>query len=356
MSERAEPSAGYLWRVLLGLGTVGVLLLFAFLFAQLFHLFLIIFGAVLVGVCLQGLTARISRHGRLPWYPSLAVSLLLLLSFLAGFAVFAGPQIVDQTTALIERIPADVQRLKTILSEYGWGRELLKRIPPVDQMVPQQENFVGRISGIFSTALGTVTNIVLVFIVGVYLAANPGIYTGGLLYLVPTPYRQDARDVVESLENALHWWLVGRITSMAVVGALTMTSLWLIDMPLPLALGLIAALLSFIPYIGPVVAAVPAILIGLSQRPLMGLYVLLVYGSIELLEGYLITPLIQQRAVSLPPALLLIAQLFMGVLFGFVGLLLATPLAVALIVLIQTIYVRKVLGEQVEVLGEHRGW
>jgi len=344
------------WHALYTAGAVGVVLLFVFLFAQLFHLFLIIFGAVLVGVCLQGLTARISRHSHLPWKPSLAVALLVVFALLAGFAVFAGPQIVGQTTALFDRIPADVQRLKTLISKYSWGQTLLDRIPPLTQIVPAQENFVGRISGIFSTALGTATNVVLVFVIGVYLAASPGIYKGGLLHLIPPDYRERGEHVIGSLANALHWWLVGRFTSMAVVGILTIASLWIIGMPLPLALGFIASVLSFIPYIGPVFASIPAVLIGLSQAPLMGLYVLLIYATIEMLEGYVITPLIQRRAVSLPPALLLIAQLFMGVLFGFVGLLLATPLTVTTIVLIQTLYVQNVLADNVEVLGEHRGW
>ncbi|MGD8590575.1 MAG: AI-2E family transporter, partial [Chromatiales bacterium] len=156
------------------------------------------------------------------------------------------------------------------------------------------------------------------------------------------------------LGHALRWWLIGRITSMTVVGILTGIGLWFIDMPLVLALSFTAAILSFIPLIGPILSAIPAVLLGLVEDPLKALNVLLVYTSVQFLEGNFITPLIQKRAIALPPAMLLTAQLLMGVLFGFFGVLLATPLAVTVIVVVQLLYVQDLLGSQVRVLGEHK--
>lgn len=120
----------------------------------------------------------------------------------------------------------------------------------------------------------------------------------------------------------------------------------LIDVPLILALALIAGLLSFVPYLGPILSAIPALLVALVVSPLLTVYVVLVYSAVQFLEGNFITPIIQERAVSLPPAVLLIAQLGMGVL-------LATPLAVVAIVLIQMLYVRDTLGDAIRVLGQH---
>jgi predicted PurR-regulated permease PerM len=139
---------------------------------------------------------------------------------------------------------------------------------------------------------------------------------------------------------------------MAVVGVLTAIGLWVAGVPLAFVLGLIAALLSFVPYIGPLAAVIPAALVALAEDPTKVIYVFALYGAVQLLESYLITPLIQERAVSIPPAVLIAAQVIMGVLAGAAGVLMATPLAVVLIVLVQMLYLEDVLGDSVSTLGE----
>jgi predicted PurR-regulated permease PerM len=139
---------------------------------------------------------------------------------------------------------------------------------------------------------------------------------------------------------------------MAVVGFLTAVGLWVAGIPLAFVLGLIAALLSFVPYIGPIASVVPAALVALAESPTKVLYVFIIYGVVQLLESYLITPLIQERAVSIPPAVLISAQVIMGILAGAIGVLMATPLAVVLIVLVQMLYLADVLGDPVSTLGE----
>jgi predicted PurR-regulated permease PerM len=155
------------------------------------------------------------------------------------------------------------------------------------------------------------------------------------------------------LGRVLRWWLVGRFVSMAIVGAVTATGLWLIGIPSPLALGLIAALLEFVPYIGPIFAAAPALLVALVLGPTELAYVALLYGVVQVLESYFINPLVQERAVSILPAALITAQVIMGVLAGPTGVVLATPLAVSTIVLIQMLYIEDVLGDSVKILGTH---
>jgi predicted PurR-regulated permease PerM len=128
--------------------------------------------------------------------------------------------------------------------------------------------------------------------------------------------------------------------AMTVVGVLTWLGLWLIGVPLAVVLGLIAALLAFIPNIGPIIAAVPAVLLALSEGPTTALLVVGVYVAVQSLESYVITPLIQQEQVSLPPALIISMQLLMGVLFGILGLALATPMAALGLTLIREAYVK----------------
>lgn len=158
--------------------------------------------------------------------------------------------------------------------------------------------------------------------------------------------------MLDATGHALRLWLVGRGLSMLVVGILTAIGLWIVDVPLVLALAVIAALFSFVPFLGPIASAVPAVLVGLVQSPAQALNVALVYGVVQLLESNIITPLVQVRAVSLLPAIMLSGQVIMGVLFGLIGLLLATPLLVTLIVPIQMLYVQDVLKARVTPLGQ----
>jgi len=139
---------------------------------------------------------------------------------------------------------------------------------------------------------------------------------------------------------------------MSVVGALTMLGLWIAGVPTPLALGLLAALLSFVPYVGPILSFIPAVLVALMVSLTKVFYVVLVFGAVQTLESYVITPLVQQRAVSMPPVILITAQIAMGVLAGATGVLLAAPLAIVVIVLLQMLYVEDVLGDSVRILGQ----
>ena len=139
--------------------------------------------------------------------------------------------------------------------------------------------------------------------------------------------------------------------SLCLVGMLTALGLWILGVPAPLSLGFVAGVLSFIPNFGPLLSLVPAVIVALPNGPQMVLYVILLYAGIQLVESYFITPLIQHRAVRLPPALILLAQILMGVLFGFLGLLLATPLTAVLLVLIKRLYIEDVLAEP----GSKRG-
>lgn len=139
---------------------------------------------------------------------------------------------------------------------------------------------------------------------------------------------------------------------MAAVGVLTAVGLWVLDMPLIMALALLAGLLSFVPFIGPIAAAIPAILVGLIEGPTQALYVVLVYFIVQLLESNILTPYVQKQAVSLPPAVMLSSQMLMGAVFGLQGLALSTPMLVSMIVVVQMLYVCDVLGEKIRPLGQ----
>lgn len=335
-------------------GALAVLIGAGFLLWQLSQVVLVLFAAVLFAILLDSLTRLL--HARAVMRRSLALSIvtLALIGAAVGFGWIAGPSASDQIQQLSEQLPSAVERLADIVEQQPWGGALLNGTTAPQQLVPSGTDILGRVSGVFSTTLGALINVGLIIVTGFYLAMNPDVYVHGISAVVPQRGRARAEEVLAALAHALRWWLVGRVAAMIAVGVLTGVGLWIIGMPLLLGLAIIAALLSFIPFVGPVLSVVPALLIALVEAgdPLRPLWVLVVYAAVQFLEGNFITPLIQRRAVSLPPAALLTAQLVLGVLFGFMGLLLATPLAVCLIVLVQTIYIQGVLGRPVTVLGQ----
>lgn len=350
----AETRKSLHW-VAVAFGLVLFLVL-SFLFWQIFHAFVLLFAAILFAVFLDSLTDPLEGHLPMPRLASVLLVLVLLLAAVWAFAYLAGPSIVEQIRMLGDRLPAALSQLKSELEDTAWTSQVLESMPEPAEIVPSFSNILSRVSLVFSTTLGAVTNVIFILVVGFYLALQPRVYIDSCMRLLPVARRQRAREVIARLGHALRWWLLGRIVAMTAVGLMTALALWLADMPLPLALGFIAGLLSFVPYIGPIVSAVPAVLIALVQGgPAMAGYVIAIYSAVQFLEGNFITPVVQKYSVSLPPAVLIVGQFLMGIQFGVVGILLATPIAVCVIVVVQMLYIQDVLGDPVQVLGEHGG-
>ncbi len=313
--------------------------------------FLVAFSALLVALLLDGLAYLLMRLVPVPaTLARLMVVALLGLAILAFF-LLAGPRFSEQASELADRLPAAIDQVRDAVSHPPLQTPIENLDPGA--LAPSGKDIVAGITGVFSTVFTLIANIAAILVIGLYLALQPRIYVRGVLHLVPENRRERAREILFSLGHALRWWLVGRFASMAGVGLLTTLGLWLIDMPLALVLGVIAGLFSFVPYIGPITSIVPALLIALTESLPMALWVTMVYVAVQFIEGNFLTPLIQRRAVSLPPAVLLPAQFALGLFYGLFGVLLATPLAIAVIVLVQMLWVQSVVGEPIRVLGDH---
>ena len=151
---------------------------------------------------------------------------------------------------------------------------------------------------------------------------------------------------MQEMGDNLSSWLLGKAVSMLIVGVTTAIGLSMLGVPLALILGVIAGLLDFIPYLGPIMAGIPAVLLALSISPDLALYALLLFAAINMLEGYVLQPMIEAKAIELPPALVIVMQLIFGTLFGFAGVALATPLAAVLSVLVKMLYIEDILGDR----------
>ncbi|MGI8431906.1 MAG: AI-2E family transporter [Chthoniobacterales bacterium] len=339
--------------VLIALGVVLLALIGLFLLRQFAVTLLLIFAGTLLGVFLHGCAVLLRKWFRLPHPLALGVAVLLLVGSAVLFGWLAGPQAVQQVQALTEQLPRSLSLLEQRLQGSEWGRAIVASLPSLSSLQVSFAALLGSVTQAFSITLEVVGAIVFIFFVGLYLAASPELYQRGVLCLLPHAQRPRGREVLAALGLALRWWLLGRAVTMALMGLLTWLALWLAGVPLALVLGIIAGLLLFVPYLGAILAAIPAMLVGLIESPAKALWIGVIYVGVHVFEGYCVTPFVQKRAVSLPPALLLSVQVLASALFGTIGVIFSTPLAVVGVVLLQTLYLHDVLGDEVEVLGEH---
>ena len=345
--EWRKRTAWLLWRAAL-VTAAGLLLVYAFYF------FLLAFAGVLLAVFLSALAGWLRERTGMGRLAALVVVVLTLALLLAGAVFWIGPGVGRQMMDMADRLPEAYREIESWLSQRPWGRTVLRYLPDSGESTARA-NLLGRVTGFFSATLSTLLNVLIVLFLGVYLAAAPDLYQRGVLRLVPAERRARGEEVFEALYAALRGWLVGRIASMAVVAALTFAGLLALGVPLALSLAVIAGAFSFVPYVGPIAAAVPAILVAGTEGVDLAIWVAGLYAVVQLVESYLITPLIQQHVVSMAPALLISAQVLLGMAGGVLGVLLATPLAVVTVVLLQTLYVQDALGEDVEVMGSSWG-
>ena len=176
-----------------------------------------------------------------------------------------------------------------------------------------------------------------------FLATSPQMYLTGGLRLLPIDWRPRGKEVAHQIGRTLQLWFLGQLIDMIIVGILIGAGLFLRGVPLALTLALIAAVLNFVPYVGALAGAVPAIVVAFSQSPTVALWVDLLFLSVQILEGNVIAPLIQKRTISLPPALTILCQTILGTLFGLLGLILATPLIAMMKTAVRLIYVEDML-------------
>lgn len=322
---------------------VVVLLLFVWMLAQ---VLLLLFAGLLLAVFLNGMARRIQAHTPLTYGWALAATCMGLVAVWGVIGWLLAPAVVTQLSELTDTLPQSIERLHQELGDTRWGGFLLEQLPAPEQIVSGRQGIWTQVTGAVSMVVGMLANALVILVTGLFLAANPAQYRRGLVRLVPMSRRNRADEVLGSVGKALWGWLIGQFVAMTLVGLLTWIGLMLLGVPLALGLGVIAGAFEFVPYIGPWVSAVPAVLIALLSSPQQALYVSLLFLGIQQLEGNLITPLVMKEAVSLPPALTIAATVVAVVLFGLAGVLLATPLLVVVKVLVQKLYIEDVLGDK----------
>ena len=388
---------------------VAVVFLALFVWYSVYVLFLV-FAGVLVAIMLRAMADVVRRYTRLSHRWSLAIVLLVLAGLGVGLWFLAVPPLSQQAAALTKELPQAWRTFQAKIRDTQVGGFVMGQIgaagtqpatqpatqatpppspPPPTQPTTQPATQSGdaaptaasappssqpshgewpasssnspgfltgggpgagtlltRFSGFLSNVMDLIAALLVVLFTGLFLAFDPTMYVRGAIRLCPPGYRVRFGEVLGAVGYTLKWWLVGQGITMLVIAIATMIGLWLLGVPLAFVLGVIAGLFNFIPNFGPLFSMVPATLLALTVGPERAVGVIILFVVLQNLEGNVLTPLIQRKAVDLPPAIGIIAQILLGILVGAVGLILAWPLAAAVVMLVKMMYVEDVLGDE----------
>jgi putative permease len=310
---RSEAKRAFVW-----LGMAALLALIVFLSDSL----LVIFGGMVFAALIDGGARLIGRALKIGRGWRVTIVLLLTVAFLVWVVVFAGSQIADQAAQLPTTIQAQALRLIAWMKTHG----LAANTASVQSLL---EKALGGISGVTQALggmIGAITTVLLIVVLGIYLAVEPRLYQRGLGWMLPADQRNYFEGTAQLMGRSLRRLLAGRLLGMSIEGFATWLMLQIYGVPMAALLGLLTGLLAFLPNIGAPVSGALMVMVGFSVNSDMGYYCIFVYAIIHLIDGNVIVPLVAKKTVDLAPALVLGAQLIMGVLFGILGLALADPM------------------------------
>ncbi len=326
---------------------VGVVAL-ALLLWRLAEVVLLGFAGILIAVLLRASADFVHRATRLPVSVSLALVGLVLAGGIGTGLWFLLPPLLQQSEQFAATLPDLLTSLETRLENVPLLAGFVQPGAPLSDLVGRTSVVLAQVSTTLFTTFNALGNVFLVIITGIFFAVEPRLYRSDLYRFMPPAVRPRAVEIVHKLGTTLRDWLSGQLLAMTLVAVFTYVGLLVVGLPYALALAVAAGLLDFIPFLGPVLGALPALLIAFTGDggTAQVVWVLVVYVVVQQLEGNLFQPLIQKEAVSIPPAVLLLALVAFGTLFGFLGLLVATPITALLIVLVKELYVRRLERDQ----------
>lgn len=338
-------------KVLITLGIALPLLLVILLLGVVFKVLLLVLAGALVAISIHALAGRIRTHLPMNAMWSKLLAVVLVVGLAIGFGALVVPRVSEQLSQMKSELPTTMEQARKKMGNTKVGSFMLEQLPEDPAaLVTKNAGVVKKSFGVMSATFGILGDIYVILLLSLFFVLSPAPYSTGIISLVPHTGRLRASEVLGKLHDTLERWIKGKLLSMLLVAILTAIGLWAMGIPMALSLSLIAGVLCFIPNFGPLLSMVPAVLIALTQGPQMALYVVLLYMGIQFVESNFITPQIQKKMVDLPLAMVMIAQLTLGMLTGTLGLILATPVIVIIMQLVKMLYVEDVLGGGVEEL------
>ncbi len=322
---------------------IAAVVALGFVIWRLSHIFILVFAGIVVAMVLRALADPLAAAARFSQRWALTAVVLALVGLIALAVWFFGERIAREFDQILAQLPQAWARARTWLEQHQCGRYVLDSLSGTFIGVDQAGGALARLA---TGTFGVIADIVIILVVGLYLAAEPGLYRRGLVKLTPPSARARVSTTLDAVGAALRRWLLGQSLAMLSIGLVIGIGLWALGVPMALALGILAGVLEFIPYIGPFCAAIPAVLIAFAQSPFDALYVALLFFAVQELENWALIPLIDRWAVKLPPALTILSLVIFGVLFGIPGIIVAAPLMIVVMIVVEKFYIEGILGDK----------
>ncbi|HEV8215374.1 MAG TPA: AI-2E family transporter [Gemmatimonadaceae bacterium] len=345
-------------------------------------LFLTAFLGILIGLAVSSGVDQLTRW-RLPRGLSAGLIVVTFFALLVGFGAWMAPTLHNQGIELRRRLPDAIDRLELWVnsrrngligllfsslasenqSDSTHAAVATPTTPPAAAIAQQVDSIrvastlrarlggqMSRVSHylfpFLSSTLEVVSGLFIIIFLSVYIAADPGMYRRGIIHLFPHGRRDRVAAVLTAVASVLRRWLITQLIAMVTIGVVSTVVLAILGVKAAFALGLLSGMLEFIPTVGPIVSSLPAIAMGFLDSPEKALSVAAAYIGIQFLENHLLIPLLMKGGIDIPPALTILSQALMAILFGFLGLMCAVPLLAAVITAVKMLYVEDVVGDR----------
>jgi predicted PurR-regulated permease PerM len=314
---------------------------------------LLLFSAILLAAALSAIADGLRKLAPIPTRVAVLLAALLMIGVLGGVLALFGWRILVQYEEILGKARESLRALMTYTRAQSWGDALLKQANGA-RISDATDTLAPILGSVVSGAARYLTYAAIVFVCGIFLALNPTRYRDGALLLVPESHSAEASAFLMRSADILKRWLVSRLIVMVALGVLVSIGLTVLRISGAVTLGLTGGLLTFIPFLGALMAAVPAVLVAFTVSPLKALLTGLMFWGAHFIEGTFITPLVQDESVDLPPVLTIFSTLAFTVIFGPSGVLLASPLVLVIITAIQVFYLEGHLGRPLVLVKSNR--
>ena len=343
-------------------------------------LFLVAFLGILFGLAIATGVDQLQDRWRVPRGIGAASIVIAFFGLLVGFGAWVAPTLQEQSVEIRKRLPLAIDRIEEWMSTHRTGfigmlvNSLAPLPPPTDTtqqptlppapgvratqadsislpstLRTRVESSVGDITKFLfpflSSTLSVVSGFIIIVFLAIYIGADPEMYRRGIMHLFPHGKRERAGEVLSGIASVLRKWLVTQLIAMVSIGVVSTLVLALMGVKASVALGVFAGLMEFVPTVGPLISAVPAVAMGFVDSPEKALWVALAFWAIQFFENHLLIPLLMKGGINLPPALTILSQALMAMIFGFLGLMCAVPLLAATMVAVKMLYVEGVVGD-----------